>query len=205
MSFSNNFKNETYIHPTSEINAEAVVGKGSKIWNLVQLRKHCVIGDGCTLGKGVYIDYGVKIGNHVKIQNGVSIYQGVTVEDNVFIGPHAVFTNDLYPRATSEDWKIVPTLIQKGASIGAGSVILCGVTIASYAMTGAGSVVIRDVPKHGLVVGNPARLIGFVCYCGRRADFREEKGEVIILQCQKCKETIMIPTTLYQETFASKS
>lgn len=113
----------------------------------------------------VYIDVGVEIGNNVKIQNGVSVYRGVKVEDDVFLGPHMTFTNDLYPRAFNEDWELVPTLVKKGASIGAHATIVCSVTIGEYAMVGAGAVVTKDVPPFGLVFGNPARLKGFVCYC----------------------------------------
>lgn len=135
-----------------------------------QIREKTIIGNNCIIGKDVYIDTGVIIGNRVKIQNGVSIYRGVTVEDNVFIGPNAAFTNDLHPRAFNENWMITPTLIKTGASIGANSTILCGISIGEYSMIGCGSVVIRDVPDHGLVVGNPARLIGYVCECGNKLD-----------------------------------
>ncbi|MCD6323492.1 MAG: N-acetyltransferase, partial [Desulfurococcales archaeon] len=107
------------------------------------------------------------MGNNVKIQNFVSVYRGVTVEDDVFLGPHATLTNDLYPRSFNEDWEVVPTLIRRGASIGANATIVAGVTIGEYAMVGAGAVVTKDVPPHALVYGNPARVRGFVCFCGR--------------------------------------
>jgi acetyltransferase-like isoleucine patch superfamily enzyme len=140
------------------------------------VREGVRIGRGCILSKGVYIDAGVVLGDNVKVQNYVSIYHGVTIEDGVFCGPHCVFTNDKQPRAVNpdgslkagDDWMLSETLVRTGASIGASAVIVCGVTIGAWAMVGAGSVVTRDVPDHGLVWGNPARLRGFVCACGQR-------------------------------------
>lgn len=150
---------ETFIHPTAEVSPQATVGTGTKIWNFAQVREGAALGAGCILGKDVYIDRDVSIGNGVKIQNSVSVYQGVTVEDEVFIGPHVVFTNDLYPRADCAHWQVVPTVVKRGASIGANATIVCGVTIGEGAMVGAGAVVTRDVPPLALVVGNPARVL----------------------------------------------
>lgn len=155
------------IHPTAEVHASARVGRGTKIWNGVQVRENAVIGDQCSFGKDTYVDVGVLIGNRVRVQNGVSIYRGVSIEDDVFVGPHVCFTNDLYPRAHSTDWKVVPTRVRTGASLGAGAAIVCGVTVGAHALVGVGAVVTADVPAHGLVVGNPARLKGWVCRCGR--------------------------------------
>lgn len=159
-----------HIHPTAEIDKRAEVGDGTYIWHQVQVREGANIGRNCRLGKGVYIDKNVKIGNDCKIQNGAVVYDGVTLEDGVLVGPHVTFTNDLYPRAKSEDWEIVPTTVRAGASIGANATIVCGVTIGPYAVVGAGSVVTRDIPSHGLVMGNPARLRGYCCECGRPLD-----------------------------------
>lgn len=166
---------ETFIHPTAHIEPGASIGEGTRIWLHVQVRKDARIGRNCIIGKDVFIDTGVSIGDSVKIQNRVSVYRGVTVEDGVFIGPHVAFTNDKYPRAITpdgrlkgdDDWEVVPTLVQYGAALGAGSVILPGVTVGRWATVAAGAVVTRDVPDHGLVAGNPARLIGYVCRCGR--------------------------------------
>lgn len=160
-----------YVHPTAEVDKRAKIGKGTRIWHHAQVREFAEIGENCNIGKGVYIDQHVKIGNRVKIQNYACVYHGVTVEDDVFIGPHATFTNDKKPRAWIwNDERLVRTHVKRGASIGANATIVCGVTIGEYAMVGAGAVVTKDVPPHGLVVGTPARLVGFVCECGEKLD-----------------------------------
>ncbi|MCR5251982.1 MAG: N-acetyltransferase [Lachnospiraceae bacterium] len=157
---------EIFIHPTAEVSDSASIGEGCKIWNQAQIRNDARLGEGCIISKNVYVDEHVQIGNHVKVQNNVNIYHGVTIEDDVFLGPSMTFSNDMYPRAFNSNWKITETLVKKGASIGAGAVIRCGVTIGEYATVGAGSVVTKDVKPHALVVGNPARQIGWVCKCG---------------------------------------
>jgi acetyltransferase-like isoleucine patch superfamily enzyme len=138
------------------------IGAGTKIWHLAHVRTEASIGAHCNLGRNVFVDAGVTIGAYVKIQNNVSVYRGVTLEDSVFVGPCAVFTNDLRPRAHGVDWQITPTLVRTGASIGANATIVCGVTIGEYAMVAAGAVVTRDVAPHQLVAGNPARPRGWV-------------------------------------------
>lgn len=183
------------IHPTAEVSSDAKVGEKTSIWNHAQIREKAVIGKNCNIGKNVYIDISVKIGNNVKIQNNVSVYSGVTIEDDVFLGPSMVFTNDLYPRAFiwGEDRRET-TLVKKGASIGANAVIVCGNRIiGKYAMVGAGSVVTKNVPDYGLVVGNPARLVGFVCECGRKLDMDGKSGRAdVIMKCKVCKRSIKI-------------
>lgn len=190
-----------YVHPTAEVEADAQIGAGTRIWRQAQIRPHASIGEQCNIGKGVYIDSDVHIGSRVKIQNHVSVFEGVTVEDGVFIGPHVCFTNDLFPRAitpdgklkSGDDWVITPTLVKYGASIGAGSIIVCGVTIGEFALIGAGSVVTHDVPAHALVFGNPARFHAYVCRCAQRlSDVHEEKGT---LQgwCESCQQICHIP------------
>lgn len=161
---------EVFIHPTAEVSESASIGKGTKIWNLAQIRNDSVIGEDCIISKNVYVDEYVKLGDRVKVQNNVNIYHGVEIEDDVFLGPSMTFTNDMYPRAFNRDWKIVNTKVKKGASIGANSTVVCGTTIGEYAMVGAGSTVTKDVPSHALVVGNPARQIGWVCSCGFKLD-----------------------------------
>lgn len=169
---------DIFIHETAEVSESAVIGRGTKIWNQAQVRNDAVIGENCIISKNVYIDEQVHLGNRVKVQNNVNVYHGVTVEDDVFLGPSMTFTNDMYPRAFNADWKIAETLVKRGASIGANATIRCGVTIGEYASVGAGSVVTKDVAPQALVVGNPARQIGWVCKCGFKLD---ENGK-----CTEC-------------------
>jgi UDP-2-acetamido-3-amino-2,3-dideoxy-glucuronate N-acetyltransferase len=147
----------TYIHPSANVDERATIGTGTRIWINVQVRENASIGSDCIVSKDAYIDHGVVVGNRCKIQNSVSIYHGVTIEDDVFVGPNAAFTNDRVPRAFTADWKITPTTVRQGASIGANATIVCGITIGEYAMVAAGSVVTRDVEPYVLVKGNPAR------------------------------------------------
>lgn len=163
------------IHETAEVSPNAVLGANTKIWINVQIREGARIGEDCILSKDVYIDHSVLIGNRCKIQNGVSVYAGVEIDDDVFVGPNASFTNDRVPRAFNTNWKITPTRIERGASIGANATIVCGVTIGEYAMVAAGSVVTRDVPAFCLVMGNPARVVSRIDKSGDKVE-----GEVWI-------------------------
>jgi UDP-2-acetamido-3-amino-2,3-dideoxy-glucuronate N-acetyltransferase len=151
-----------YIHPTADVEDGADIGDGTKIWHLAHVRSGAIIGSGCVISRNVYVDAGAVVGSLVKIQNNVSVYHGVTIEDEVFVGPCAVFTNDFRPRAQNPDWKVTPTLVRKGASIGANATIVCGIEIGEQAMIAAGSVVTRDVAPNQLVAGNPARHLGWV-------------------------------------------
>lgn len=193
--------NTFYAHPTAHVSPDASIGDGTKIWRLAHVREHAIIGNSCNIGTGVYVESYVRIGSRVKIQNYVSVYEGVTLEDGVFVGPHACFTNDLFPRAitpdgelkTADDWEITPTVVKYGASIGGQSVIRCGVTIGEFALIGAGSVVTHDVPPYALVFGNPARHRGYVCKCARRVAIRSEVPGELIAWCEACGQELRIP------------
>ncbi|HPC88762.1 MAG TPA: acyltransferase [Methanothrix sp.] len=168
------------------------IGEGTKIWHFAHVRRGAKIGKNCNIGKSVYIDIDAVIGDGVKVQNFVSVYKGVTIEDGVFVGPSATFTNDLYPRAFIwDEGHVSPTRICRGASIGANATIVCGIIVGEYAMIGAGAVVAGDVPPFALMLGNPARLRGYVCYCGRRAKRAAVDGKAIYI-CESCGKEIEI-------------
>jgi UDP-2-acetamido-3-amino-2,3-dideoxy-glucuronate N-acetyltransferase len=194
---------DVFIHPTADVDPSAVLGAGTKIWNNVQIRERAVVGDECIVGKSVYIDHTVVIGNRVKIQNGVSIYHGVTIEDDVFLGPHMTFTNDLYPRAFDLEWHVVPTRVRRGASIGANVTVVCGVELGAYCMVGAGAVVTKDVPSHALVVGNPARIVGFVTLKGRLASEVRREGGVVVARSAETGEEIRVPEETWRRLDAA--
>jgi UDP-2-acetamido-3-amino-2,3-dideoxy-glucuronate N-acetyltransferase len=163
-----------YIHPTAVIDEGCKIGAGSKIWHFCHLMPGCIIGENCILGQNVMVAPGVQLGNGVKVQNNVSLYTGVVCEDDVFIGPSAVFTNVINPRSfinRKEEFR--PTLVKKGASIGANATIVCGIKIGAYALVGAGAVVLKDVPDFALVVGNPARQTAWISRNGQRLHFKD--------------------------------
>jgi acetyltransferase-like isoleucine patch superfamily enzyme len=181
------------MHPTSEVSSIARIGEGTRIWHQAQVRDGAAIGRNCIVGKGVYVDFDVVIGDNVKIQNGAQLYHGVTLEDGVFVGPLACLTNDRFPRAitpdghlkAADDWEVGPILVRRGASIGAGAIVLPGVTIGCFALVAAGAVVTTSVPDHGLVMGVPARLVGYVCTCGRRMEQADGNW-----RCSHCGESL---------------
>lgn len=178
------------IHNTAEVSPEAIIGENTRIWHHVHIRENALIGNNCILAKGVYIDKNVVVGSNCKIQNNSSIYDGTTLEKGVFIGPHCIITNDKTPRAINidgtlqnkDDWQSGKVLVKEGASIGARSVILPGITIGKWSMIGAGSVVTKDVPDFALVYGSPATLKGYVCKCGKKL----EEGKVAGENCEGC-------------------
>jgi UDP-2-acetamido-3-amino-2,3-dideoxy-glucuronate N-acetyltransferase len=175
---------EYYVHPSSYVDEPCTIGKGAMIWHFCHIMKNCSIGENCRIGQNVVVSPGVKIGNNVKIQNNVSVYTGVVLEDDVFCGPSMVFTNvntprSAYPRNTSEDY--LPTIVRKGASIGANATVVCGHTIGEYAFIGAGAVVTKDIPPYALVYGNPGRIKGWACACGLKLEFNNNEAG-----CSEC-------------------
>ncbi len=171
-----------FVHESSYVDEGATIGRGTKIWHFCHIMPGAEIGEGCNLGQNVVVMPGAKIGNHVKIQNNVSIYQGVILEDDVFCGPSCVFTNVMTPRAqVSRQKEYQQTLVKRGTSLGANATILCGVTLGEYSFIGAGAVVTSDAPAYGLMVGVPARRVGWMCRCGERLHLQGGRAT-----CQRC-------------------
>lgn len=175
-----------FVHESSYIDKPCIIGTGTKIWHFSHIMKDCNIGERCNIGQNVVISPGVKLGNNVKIQNNVSVYTGVICEDDVFLGPSCVFTNVINPRSfieRKEEYR--ETIVGKGASIGANATIVCGHNIGKYAFVGAGAVVTNHVPDYALVVGNPARIVGYVCCCGNKLISSNLESEYT---CEKCSK-----------------
>jgi len=164
------------IHASADIEDDVAIGPRTAVWHRAQIRRGARIGADAIIGRDAFIDEGVDIGDRVKIQNGALVYHGVHVGDGVFIGPGAILTNDRFPRAVTatgalaraEDWSVSPIHLEEGASVGAGAIVVAGCDVGPFATVGAGAVVTRTVPGHALVVGNPARRMGWVCACGAR-------------------------------------
>ncbi len=174
---------DVFVHESSYVDNPCEIGEGTKIWHFSHIMSGCKIGDHCNIGQNVVISPDVVLGNRVKIQNNVSVYTGVVCEDDVFLGPSCVFTNVINPRShINRKNEYRKTLLKKGSSVGANSTVVCGHTIGKYALIGAGSVVTKDVPDYGLVMGNPARLSGYVCSCGLKLAFSEDYAQC---QCGK--------------------
>lgn len=180
-----------FVHPTAEVSPQATIGPGTRIWHQAQIREGAVVGEGCIIGKGAYVDKGVHIGAYCKLQNGVSVFHGFNLEDGVFLGPGVMLLNDKHPRAINpdgspkgdEDWVAAEGVVEYGAAIGGGAVVLPGIRVGRMAMVGSGAVVTRDVPERGIVVGNPARLKGFACDCGRTLGPVDDSG---VRSCAAC-------------------
>lgn len=177
-----------FAHGTAIVDEPCEIGQGTQIWHFSHVMRNARIGRNCTIGQNVFIASAVVVGDHVKIQNNVSLYTGVTLEDDVFCGPGMVFTNVLNPRShVSRKHEYRPTIVKQGASLGANCTILCGHTIGRYAFVGAGAVVTTDVPDHALVVGNPSRIVGWMCRCGVKLAFAPDgDGEEVRAQCPGC-------------------
>jgi UDP-2-acetamido-3-amino-2,3-dideoxy-glucuronate N-acetyltransferase len=160
-----------FIHPTSIIDEGCSIGEGTKIWHFCHIMPEAIIGNNCVLGQNVMVGNKVKIGDRVKIQNNVSVYEGVVLEDDVFVGPSAVFTNVINPRSFIErKSEFKQTIVKKGATIGANATIVCGVTLGQYCFVGAGAVVTKNIADYALVVGNPTKQIGWVNENGEKVD-----------------------------------
>jgi len=180
---------ESYIHPSALVETKQI-GKGTRIWAFSHVMDDVVIGTNCNIGDHCFIESGVTIGDNVTIKNANEIWDGVRLMDGVFVGPHVTFTNDLYPRSprlaeastryTDRKW-LVPTTVNRGASLGAGAVMLAGISVGEFSTVGAGSIVTRDVAPYSLVIGNPARPRGWVCRCGQRLTFQDDMA-----RCNKC-------------------
>ncbi len=176
--------NNYFVHKSSYVDDGCEIGDYTKIWHFSHIMSGCIIGKNCNIGQNVLVSPTVKIGNGVKIQNNVSLYGGVIIEDGVFLGPSCVFTNVINPRAFIERKdEFKNTIIKKGASIGANATIVCGNTVGSFAIVGAGAVVTKNVPDYSVVVGNPSRIIGYVCECGNKIMFNDNKA-----QCAYCEK-----------------
>ncbi len=180
---SGSCKKQAFIHSTSCIGDGAKIGYGTKIWHFCHIRKDASIGEKCVIGQNVMVGEGVVIGDRCKIQNNVSVYERVTIEDDVFLGPSCVFTNVYNPRAFIERKKeFRPTLVKKGASVGANATIVCGNNIGQYAFVGAGAVVKDEVADYAVVAGVPAKQIGWICKCGIKLSFKDND----VAQCEAC-------------------
>ena len=172
-----------YAHPTAVIDEGCIIGDGTKIWHFSHIMPGCEIGENCNIGQNVVVSPKVKLGKNVRVQNNVSIYEGVICEDDVFLGPSMVFTNVINPRsAVSRKHEYLPTLVRKGASIGANATIVCGNEIGEYAFIGAGAVVTKPVPAYALIIGNPGRQTGWMSEYGHKLVF-DANGEAV------CKES----------------
>ena len=195
------------IDPTADVSDQAEIGPGTRIWHQVQVREGAIIGNECILGKGAYVDLNVRIGDRCKLQNGVFVFHGFNLEDGVFLGPGVMLLNDKNPRAinpdgspkSDNDWTVSEAVVRRGAAVGGGVVVLPGASIGRFAMVGAGAVVTREVPDHAIVFGNPARLKGFACACGRQLKPLEREPDGMLMRCPGCGTEVLIPLDDYAQ------
>ncbi len=185
-------KKDYFVHESSYIDEGAIIGNGTKIWHFSHIMNGAVIGNDCSIGQSCTVESRAVLGDRVKLQNNISVYGLVNIEDDVFLGPSMVFTNDLNPRAAfpkKGEW--IPTLVKKGASIGANATIICGIEIGMWSFVGAGSVVTKDVPDYAIVAGNPATIRGYMCQCGKKMEGIMPGNDIKQFTC-KCGRTYKI-------------
>jgi acetyltransferase-like isoleucine patch superfamily enzyme len=187
-----------FAHSSAIIEPGSTLKTGSKVWHFCHVRSGATLGENVVLGKDVYVDDEVVIGNNSRIQNGVSIYKGVHISPWCFIGPHVIFTNDLSPRAGRRNWKVTPTYLKTGMSIGAGAIIRCGVTLGEFSMIGAGAMVTKDVPPFHLSVGLPAKVERMICACGETFLPLNTVNSELIRKC--CEENLQNETLILAKT-----
>jgi acetyltransferase-like isoleucine patch superfamily enzyme len=202
-----------YVHPTAEVSDKATIGPGTKIWHQAQVREGAVLGKGCVLGKGSYVDKDVHLGDHCKLQNGVFVFHGFNLEAGVFLGPGVMLLNDKHPRAinpdgspkSEADWEVAAGSVEYGASVGGGAVVLPGIKIGRMALVGSGAVVTHDVPERGIVTGNPARLRGFACDCGRPLKARGGNVSGAVHECPRCGRVYELAADVFAQFEARSS
>lgn len=183
-----------FVHASAIVDGSAALGPGTRVWAFAQVRDNARVGSECTIGQGAYVGAGVVVGDRCKIHTNALIFEGVTIEDQVFVGPGAMFTNDESPRATNpdgtvqteNDWELGRGIVRRGASLGAGAIVLPGREIGRYAMIGAGAVVTENVPPHAVLVGNPGRIVAWACLCGRGRFTSFDPDADGILRCPRC-------------------
>lgn len=180
---------DAYIHPTAIVESNVKLGNKVSVWHYCHLREGCIIEDKVSLGKGVFIDKNVTIGKGCRIQNGVNVYHGVKLSEWIFVGPNVTFTNDRNPRAGSSKWTISETILEPGCSLGAGSVITCGLTVGAFSLIGAGSVLTESIPPFHLAYGLPARIISKICACGSTRLGLNTRPEQFIQKC--CSDNLV--------------
>ena len=186
-------KNNWFAHETAVIDEGAEIGEGTKVWHFTHIMPNTKIGRNCNFGQNIVVSPGCTIGDNVKVQNNVSIYTGVILEDDVFCGPSMVFTNVINPRSHIERKdEYRETRVGRGASIGANATIVCGHDLGKYCFIGAGAVITREVPDYALVVGNPGRLVGYVCYCGDKLDLKPGVIDGDSSTCKSCGRSYLV-------------